>query len=67
MARNEQPKGAARPKGLGQDRVLLLFWTSAEARRQLKYIAIEEELTQQKLLAEALNLLFRSRGKPTVG
>jgi hypothetical protein len=67
MARNEQQKSGARSKGGGQDRVLLLFWTNAEARKQLKYIAIEEDLTQQRLLAEALNLLFRSRGKPTIG
>jgi hypothetical protein len=48
------------------DRVLLPFWTNGQARKQLKYIAVEEERTQQKLLLEALNMLFQSRGKPPI-
>jgi hypothetical protein len=46
-----------------ENRVLMPFWTSAQARKQLKYLAIEEESTQQRLLSEALNMLFLSRGK----
>jgi hypothetical protein len=39
------------------------FWTTPDARRQLKMIAAEEDTTQQKLIAEALNLLFATRGR----
>jgi hypothetical protein len=37
------------------------FWTSPGARRQLRILAAEEETTQQRLIAEALNLLFSDR------
>jgi hypothetical protein len=40
------------------------FWTTAQARRQLRIMAAEEGTTQQKLMAEALNLLFTGHGKP---
>jgi hypothetical protein len=49
-----------------KNRVLLPFWTSVSARKQLKYLAIEEDRTQQNLLEEALNLLFQSRGRPPI-
>jgi hypothetical protein len=42
------------------------FWTTALARRQLRMLAAEEDTTQQKLIAEALNMLFDRRGKPIV-
>jgi hypothetical protein len=43
--------------------VPLPFWTSTAARRQLRILAAEEDTTQQKLIAEALNLLFDSRNR----
>jgi hypothetical protein len=49
-----------------QSRVLLPFWTSGLSRKQLKHLAVEEDSTQQSLLTEALNMLFRSRGKPPI-
>jgi hypothetical protein len=49
-----------------QNRVLLPFWTTVSARKQLKYLAIEEDRTQQKLLEEALNLLFQNRGRSPI-
>jgi hypothetical protein len=45
-------------------RVPLPFWTKVSARKQLRLLAAEEDSTQQSLMAEALNLLFQSRGKP---
>ena len=33
---------------------------------QLKQIALEEDSSVQRLLGEALDLLFQSRGKPTI-
>jgi hypothetical protein len=47
-------------------RVLLPFWTSSAARKQLKYIALDEGKTQQSLLTEALNMLFEKRGRSLV-
>jgi hypothetical protein len=34
--------------------------------KQLKLLATEEEASQQKLVEEALNLLFIKRGWPTI-
>jgi hypothetical protein len=44
-------------------RVAVPFWTTSAARKQLRILAAEEEVTQQTLIAEALNLLFAARGK----
>jgi hypothetical protein len=55
---------AERPDRAG--RVTMPFWTTATAKKQLRLLAAEEETTQQDLMTEALNVLFRSRGKPTV-
>jgi hypothetical protein len=41
--------------------VPLPFWTVPQARRQLRILAAEEDTTQQKLISEAINLLFRKR------
>jgi hypothetical protein len=49
-----------------QSRVLLPFWTNGQSRKQLKHLAVEEDSTQQNLLTEALNMLFRSRSKPPI-
>jgi hypothetical protein len=49
-----------------EGRVALPFWTTATAKKQLRILAAEEETTQQDLMAEALNLLFKSRGKPPI-
>ena len=63
--KDDQGDGGSHEKK--QDRVLMPFWSDVSARKQLKRIAIDEEKTQQALLAEALNMLFESRGKPRVG
>ena len=37
-----------------------------DAWRQLKHLATDEERTSHDLLLEALNMLFRDRGKPPI-
>jgi hypothetical protein len=39
---------------------------SPEVQKQLRMIAAEEGTTNQALLAEALNLLFRKKGKDAI-
>jgi Antitoxin-like ribbon-helix-helix len=55
---------AKRPDREG--RVPLPFWTTAPAKKQLRLMAAEGDTTQQDLMSEALNLLFKSRGKPPI-
>jgi len=59
-----EPTGGKRPDREG--RVALPFWTTAPAKKQLRLLAAEEDTTQQDLMAEALNLLFKNRGKPPI-
>jgi hypothetical protein len=59
-------KFAAEERNDRRNRVLLPFWTIVSARKQLKYLALEEDRTQQNLLEEALNMLFLSRGRPPI-
>jgi hypothetical protein len=42
------------------------FWMPAAAKKQLDYLTIEQETTQQALLTEALNDLFKKYGKPPI-
>lgn len=58
------PASGKRPDREG--RVPLPFWTTAAAKKQLRLLAAEEDSTQQELMAEALNLLFKNRGKPPI-
>jgi hypothetical protein len=50
------------PRTDRKDLVSIPFWTNKSAKKQLKILAAEEECTQQTLLAQALNLLFLSKG-----
>ena len=43
-----------------------LFQLPAAAKKQLAMLAIETDTTQQALLSEALNDLFRKHGKPPI-
>jgi hypothetical protein len=45
------------------DMVPMPFWTTPTARRQLRMIAAQEDTTQQRLIAEGLNLLFAKRDR----
>ena len=49
-----------------QNRKALTTWQDAIALKQLKAIADEQGVSQQKALAEALNLLFTKYGKPAI-
>jgi len=69
VASKKAPKAEAVPTGKRPDRegrVPLPFWTTAPAKKQLRLLAAEEDSTQQDLMGEALNLLFKSRGKPPI-
>jgi len=53
-----------RPDRVG--RRATLFQLPAAAKKQLAILAIERETTQQALLSEALNDLFKKHGKPPI-
>ena len=57
-------KAAERPDRAG--RLPMPFWTTAAAKRQLRIMAAESDMTQQDLMTEALNDLFKKRGKPPI-
>ncbi len=42
------------------------FWMPAAAKKQLDYLTIEQDTTQQAFLTEALNDLFTKYGKPPI-
>ena len=44
----------------------LEVWVSPEARKQLKLIAVEEDKSQDRMMADALNLLFAKHGIPPI-
>ena len=55
----------SRPSGGGRGRHIGSYFDAAVAR-QLKSLAVEEDTTVQRLLAEALDLLFESRNKQPI-
>ncbi|WP_010482039.1 ribbon-helix-helix domain-containing protein [Acaryochloris sp. CCMEE 5410] len=67
-----EQKSASQPK-LSSSRAPVREGTRAigghfapEVLKQLKLIALENDTTNQKLLGEALNLLFANYGKPPI-
>jgi hypothetical protein len=42
------------------------FWVPVAARKQLRMLAAELDSTQQKLMTEALNMLFQKHRKPPI-
>jgi len=58
------PKDARKPSR--EKTVLIGGHFPPEVQRQLRMIAAEEGTTNQALLAEALNLLFRKKGKGAI-
>ncbi len=63
------PDKATEPSIKRPDRVgkrATLFQIPAPAKKQLAILAIERETTQQALLSEALNDLFKKHGKPPI-
>lgn len=66
-AKPKATKEAAQPAAKSREgRVVLGSYQTAEAVKQTKLLAIEQDTTMQALLAEALNLLFQKYGKPTI-
>jgi hypothetical protein len=57
-------KSAARPDRQG--RAALPFWTTVAAKKQLRLLAAEQDVTQQDLMTEALNLVFAKYRKPPI-
>lgn len=62
----QQAVGSSNKRPDREGRVPLPFWTTAPAKKQLRLLAAEEDTSQQSLMAEALNLLFKNRGKPPI-
>ena len=44
----------------------IMTWHDPAVRQQLKLLAVENDKTEQKLMQEALNLLFAKHGKPQI-
>jgi len=69
MFETPPPDKAVRVTEKRPDRVgkrATLFQLSEAAKKQLAKLAIDEDTTQQALLSEALNDLFRKHGKPPI-
>jgi hypothetical protein len=64
----QQPRVAARrPRQLSRtDRVGITIWTAPETRQQLRILALQSGNSVQALLDEAIELLFRERGRPRI-
>jgi hypothetical protein len=63
--------GGILPRGRGVSKtragkLAILTWQEPAVRKQFQILAVEQEKTQQALLAEALNLLFLQYGKPQI-
>ena len=58
------PKAARKPSR--EKTVLIGGHFPSEVQRQLRMIAAEEGTTNQALIAEPLNLLFRKKGKKAI-
>ena len=41
-------------------------WGGPDVHREIRIIAAEDDKTYEEVLADALNLLFRYRGKPPI-
>ena len=60
----ETPKNGSSSGRAGQ--VPMPFWVPKACHKQLRLMAVEEDTTQQALMREALNMLFRKRGRPEI-
>lgn len=61
---DQSPSPPPRPDRVG--RMALPSWATAAAKRQLRILAAELDMTQQSLMTEALNALFQKYGKPPI-
>jgi len=60
------PPGGGRGKRGRAKLKPIMTWHDPAVRQQLKLLAAEHDKTEQKLMAEALNLLFAKYSKPTI-
>ena len=61
-----RPARVATPQPGRVGKKQVLGWFSAECKKQLKLIGVEQGKTEQDILAEALNDFFTKYGKPTL-
>lgn len=64
-----EPSAAAPPQERRTDRAgkrMIGFYIPDAAYRQLRQLALDEDTTNQALLTEALNMMFKNRGKPPI-
>ena len=59
-------RGGGNAQGSREGKVAIIGYFVPEARKQLAIMAIEQETSQQDLMAEALNDLFRKYGKSRI-
>ncbi len=57
------PKVDSKAKQDRSDQKAIVTWHNKAVKAQLKLIALEQETSQQKLVADALNMLFVKYGK----
>lgn len=61
------PVAASKPKPLERNgRRMLPFWVPIAAHKQLRQMALDQDVTQQACLTEALNGYFKLHGKPPI-
>lgn len=60
----KKPPNGVQPGRVGKKQVLGYF--TAECKKQIKQMGVDQDKTEQDFLAEALNLLFAKYGKPTI-
>ena len=66
LQRRKRQPGSATQAPSRRGKKALIGYFDPGVSLQLKQIALEEDSSIQRLLGEALDLLFQSRGKPTI-
>lgn len=66
LQRRKGQPGSATQAPSRRGKKALIGYFDPSVSLQLKRIALEEDSSVQRLLGEALDLLFQSRGKPTI-
>lgn len=61
-----QPPVAHARQRSREARAGITFWVEPVVRQQLRYLALQSGLTVQALMEEAIEDLFRKRGRPRV-
>ena len=60
------PAEAATPTRSNDDRKGQTLRLSVDAWKQLKHLAVDENKSAHELMTEAINMLFRDRGRPPI-